>query len=182
MDAGNLIESGALPFPFTGACSSSTDPVQIASEMKQAINLDTHWAAREPNWNSALRKFREHVDLSGVLVAFSGVVGNNTYRRLDPDEFQGFALVDDYAPLIFVNSANYLAAQMFTLAHELAHILVAEPGVSKFNRLEPASGAVENLCNAAAAEFLVPERGLRLFWPGVKHKPIRSMKCPEGSR
>ena len=92
------------------------------------------------------------------------MVGNSTGRKLDPGEFQGFALVDEYAPLIFVNNADFKAAQMFTLAHELAHLFIGEEGVSALEYLLPSDHNVEKFCDAAAAEFLVPESELRNFW------------------
>ena len=164
----HLIDSGSGRLEFVGACDEVGHPVQIAEVMTKALNLDADWALYESSWSSALRTFRNSVDSAGVLVVFNGVVGNNTSRTLDPQEFQGFALVDDYAPLVFVNSADFLAAQMFTLAHELAHIVIGRPGVSKFFRFQPAEDEIEKLCNMAAAEFLVPEKSLGAFWPTVK--------------
>ena len=162
-----LIESGAEPLGFIGTYEPNGHANVVADAMRSALSLVDQWAASEATWSDALRLLRDRVEDAGILVFFNGVVGNNTSRKLDPEEFQGFALVDEYAPLIFVNNADFKAAQMFTLAHELAHLLIGESGVSGFSNMEPAPNATEQFCDQAAAEFLVPEDDLRAFWPSA---------------
>ncbi len=159
-----LIGEGARPLNFIGSYEIDGDPLQVARAMRDALQLTDDWAAPISTWSNALGYLRSRAEDAGVLVVFNGVVGNNTSRKLDPDEFQGFALVDEYAPLVFVNNADFKAAQMFTLAHELAHLFVGKTGVSSFEHLKFDSNTTERFCDQVAAEFLVPATELRSFW------------------
>ena len=163
-----LIETGAEPLPFVSAYLPNGNYVAVAGAMRDALLLDDDWASSAPTWSDAIRLLRDNAETAGILVVFNGVVGNNTSRKLDPDEFQGFALVDEYAPLIFVNNADFKAAQMFTLAHELAHLFVGAEGVSALELLLPSDHDIEQRCDKIAAEFLVPEANLRVYWQLVK--------------
>ena len=159
-----LIEDGDEPLDFVGAYGLDSQPRHVASAMREVLQLPGGWAQAEGTKNDALRRLRSRFDAVGVLVCFNGVVGNNTRRKLDPKEFQGFALADEYAPLIFVNNADFRAAQIFTLAHELAHLFIAKTGVSTLEALQPSPDDTEKFCDKAAAEFLVPAEELRAFW------------------
>lgn len=166
----DLIENEEDPLPFVGAYSHRDDHTAVAAAMRRALGLNTGWTAEQKSWREALSFLRNRVDQAGILVVFNGVVGNSNRRKLDPKEFLGFALVDEYAPLVFVNSAYFIAAQTFTLAHELAHLFVGETGLTAFDKLMPADNATEQFCNRTAAEFLVPEEELRAFWPTVRNQ------------
>ena len=166
-----LIDTGAEPLRFVGAHHTNGNYGVVAGAMRDALLLYDHWASSVPTWSDAIRLLRDNAETAGIFVVFNGVVSNNTSRKLNPDEFQGFALVDEYAPLIFVNNADFKAAQMFTLAHELAHIFVGEEGLSAFGSLLPSEHDVEQLCDKIAAEFLVPEVEFGEFWDHVGEYP-----------
>jgi len=93
----------------------------------------------------------------------SGIVGNNTQRSLDINEFRGFAIVDDYSPLIFINGKDFPNAQHFTIIHELAHVWIGESGISNNDISAKQAGhtKIERLCNAVASEVLAPEAELK---------------------
>ena len=165
----DLIEGGADPLAFVGAYSLTDSHIEIAAAMRDALGLAEDWAEARLSWREALSFLRNRLDEAGVLVVFNGVVGNNNNRILDPQEFLGFALIDEYAPLVFVNSAYYIAAQIFTLAHEVAHLFVGETGLSAFDNLLPADNETERFCNQVAAEFLVPQVVLQAYWPAVRN-------------
>lgn len=146
------------PAPFVGSLTTDMDIVDAARAMHGVLSYAPD--ARGPTWAEALRRLIEASDRQGILVMVSGIVGSNTHRTLDPEEFRGFALVDDLAPLVFVNGADTKAAQIFTLAHELAHIWLGQSAVSDADVGASPANAIEQWCNLVAAEFLVPLEAL----------------------
>ena len=153
-----------VPFVATVALDDAVEAV--AAAMRETFDFGIEDRARYSNWSEALSGLAERAETSGVLVMISGVVGANAHRKLDPDEFRGFALCDDLAPVVFVNGADTKAAQIFTLAHELAHLWLGASGVSDTAIADEASAesddepTVERWCNRVAVEFLVPRATL----------------------
>lgn len=163
-----LIAEGHDRLPFVGSRRIDTEPAEIARNIRTVLGIDESWAANQPNWGEALRALIGKVENAGILVMSNGIVENNTHRKLDPQEFRGFVLVDDYAPLVFLNGADGKAARMFTLAHELAHIWIGVSAAFDLRDLQPADNDNERACNLIAAEFLVPSTVLAEFWPQVR--------------
>ncbi len=166
-----LIAEGNQPVPLVGCAHRGMPIEKVVEIVRNALDLESNWAAHEPNWENALNKLFEAIEQAGILVMVSGTVGYNTHRLLDPDEFRGFTLVDEYAPLMFVNRRDAKAAQMFTVAHELAHVALSESAVFDLRDLQIADDPVERFCNLVAAEFLVPAKGMQEYWTAQQSIP-----------
>lgn len=147
---------GNDPLAFVGSVSVTSDVMATAENIRHALGFDLEERRQLSTWGDALRRFIELADSRGILVMVSGIVGSNTHRKLDPQEFRGFALADNLAPLVFINGSDTKAAQMFTLAHELAHIWLGQSAVSDTQAVQKPEHAVEQWCNQVAAELLVP--------------------------
>ncbi|GAA4478919.1 ImmA/IrrE family metallo-endopeptidase [Gluconacetobacter asukensis] len=157
----HLSGSGADILSFVSSASAADQPAVVAGQIRTALKLEVGSRSGAANWGEFLRQFIGHARNAGILVMVNGVVGNNTHRPLNPREFRGFAIPDSFAPLIFINGADTKAAQIFTLAHELAHIWIGQDGISNSaaDDLPEDIGldqSLERFCNAVAAEVLVP--------------------------
>ncbi len=166
-----LINEGQEALTFIGRFGLDVPVTQVAADMRTTLGLPGGWAESVSTWTEALTQLRQRIEEIGVLIVINGVVGNNNRRKLIPNEFRGFALCDPFAPFIFINGSDAKSAQMFTLAHELAHLWLGADGVSNLADFQPGPADIERYCNSVAAEFLIPGAELQACWPQAQSHP-----------
>jgi Zn-dependent peptidase ImmA (M78 family)/transcriptional regulator with XRE-family HTH domain len=159
-----LLERGAEPLPFVGSFTKSATVSEVAADIAKQLGIDEQVRRESRTWEGYFRILRDRAEDTGIWVMRSGVVANNSQRPLSVDIFRGFAIADPIAPLVFVNGRDAKAAQIFTLAHELAHIWLGESGISDPIAARNALRGSEAKCNQIAAEFLVPEAEILQAW------------------
>lgn len=141
--------------PFIGRFSIYDRPQAVAQDMLGTLGIQ---AANYKSQNP-IREWIDAAEKNGIFVSRTSFI--HSRLKLDSDELQGFAIADAHAPFVFVNSDDWNAPQLFTLVHELAHLWIAETGIS--NELEPELThkgkfhPVELFCNEVAAHALMPE-------------------------
>lgn len=155
--------------PFVGKFRNNNDVKAIVADIRQTLQLAENWASQFRIWQEAQDHLVLHIEDKGIITIFNSIVENNTHRPIPVDDCRGFVLVDEYAPFMFINNADFKSAQMFTIVHELAHIWTGHSAGFDFRRLQPANDPVEILCDKVAAEFLVPEQEFNEIW---NHRPI----------
>ena len=151
---------------FVGRFTIEADTKEVADDIRRTLFGDDG-PAQAGSWEEYLRLLMSKAEEAGIWVMRNGIVGSNTHRPLSVQQFRGFAISDPVIPLIFINGKDAKAAQIFTLAHELAHIWLGESGISNVLIGESDFGVhrkLERKCNEIAAEFLVPEAGFAERW------------------
>ena len=162
----HALENGMEPVAYVGTATTGDDPAAIAQRMREVLGVDPRTEPPAPSWRAAFRLLSDRIEASGTLVMVNGVVGSNTHRALRPEEFRGFTLADDLAPVVFVNGADSKSAQIFTLLHEFAHVWLGGSALSDVLPGEDGGHPEERWCNAVAAEALMPLESVRSEFRG----------------
>lgn len=150
---------------FVSSVRESDGVDYIANNIRKTIAVKEDWYQHIKTSRDAFKFFRKKLESIGVLVMMNGIVGSNTHRKLNIDEFRAFTIIDDYAPLIFINANDSNGAKLFSLLHECAHIWLGKDNFfnDRFSSADDVS-PLEVLCNAVAAEVLVPNSLFTKEW------------------
>jgi len=160
-------EEGRKPLAFVGRFSVNSSYEKVAADISNELGINAKFRTAASNWEGFLTNLMAGAEAAGILVIRSGVVASSSKRTLKVNEFRGFVLSDPIAPLVFINGADSTSAQVFTLAHELAHLWIGKSGISNPNpkkRSADENNSIERFCNQVAAELLVPRAEFLKRW------------------
>ncbi len=141
--------------PFIGKFTIKDNPVLVANDILATLNINP----LNYKSNNPIIEWIDKAESNGIFISRTSFI--HSRLKLDSNEIQGFAIADDFAPFIFINSDDWNAPQLFTLVHELAHLWIAETGIS--NDVEPSIkntsdyNPIELFCNEVAANALMPK-------------------------
>jgi Zn-dependent peptidase ImmA (M78 family) len=126
--------------------------VEMAKTVREYFSVTIEQQSSWKNTDNALKFWREKLEIYGIFVFKDA---------FHADQFSGFCLYDENFPVIYVNNSKPHTRQIFTLFHELAHLLFKTGGIDTriddyINYLEGDNKQIEVLCNKFAGEFLVP--------------------------
>jgi Zn-dependent peptidase ImmA (M78 family) len=161
-----VISQGGGSLDFVGSARELA-AAEAAAMIRAALDFEV--SSREGTWSDTRKALLRAFEALGGLTVATSMVENNTKRPLDEDEFRGFSLVDDIAPLVFVNTHQSLNGQIFTLAHEFAHVWRGTSGIGNEDPRERGETEVERWCNSVASETLVPRADLAAMYPAVSN-------------
>jgi Zn-dependent peptidase ImmA (M78 family) len=134
--------------PRTPSATVNHDPVNVASVAREVFGISTRDQKRWTTPAVAFDEWRAVLEAAGHLV-FLFSIGKDSCR--------GFSLWDESAPVIAVNTSWNEPARIFTLFHELAHLITRTSSACVESlRTTSRTDPVERWCERFAADFLMP--------------------------
>ena len=155
-------EIGEDKLPFVGKYSINDNPEIVAKDILNTLKISPNNYQKTP-----INEWIDKAEAAGIFISRASYLHSRLF--LDRDLIQGFAIADKFAPFIFVNTKNWNAPQLFTLAHELAHIWIAKSGISNEIDIDFSENPkskfhpVELFCNQVAANALMPRELITQF-------------------
>lgn len=166
-------EMGFSSVEYVGCMKNATDKDEIVNRIYEDLGLQNRWYEECRSTSEAFNKLRRCLEECGILVMMNGIVGKNTHRALDLDEFRAFAMINEYVPLIFINSSDSWRGRLFSLCHEIAHIWLGENDLYNDRRYSGAGvRPIEIICNAVAGELLVPQTDFIIKWDQSQERDV----------
>ncbi|OQY01875.1 MAG: hypothetical protein B6I26_02610 [Desulfobacteraceae bacterium 4572_130] len=134
--------------------TKDSDYFEIADKIRSYLGISLAKQKLIKNTDEAFKIWRNRIESCGIFI-FKEAFKN--------DQISGFCIYDLVFPIIYINNSMPKTRQVFTLFHELAHLLFKTGGIDKNNDeylkyLPNNEKKIEIFCNKIAAETLVPNK------------------------
>jgi Zn-dependent peptidase ImmA (M78 family)/DNA-binding XRE family transcriptional regulator len=129
------------------------DPEVVSSAIRELLKIDIR---TQTDWNNiyeAYNEWRRALETAGIL-SFQ-----TTDKKIKLEEMRGFSISQLPLPVIVINKEDFPSPRIFSLIHELAHVLLREEGICEFEKIDaiaPKEQKIEIFCNHVAGAVLVP--------------------------
>ena len=152
------------PLSWVGSISQSMPVNKAAANIRATLGVENtaDFCRMQKSPEALFAALRQRIEELGVFVLLAGDLGSH-HTAISEKGFRGFAIADDLAPFIVINSRDAKVARAFTLIHELAHIMLGKTGISaspETTKPTTSEEKIERFCNDSASEFLLPEDAL----------------------
>lgn len=138
------------------------------NEIIEVIKKLTNFDKLPQNPSEALKMIIDNLEMENCLIFVASNINRQTSKSIKVEDCRGYCLYDKYAPVIFLNNKDSNRAKIFTLLHELAHILYGENAITaQYNQ----HLKLEKFCNNIAGEIIIPKKDILRLWD--KNKSIR---------
>lgn len=169
-----LVNENKIELDFVGMVSINNNINQPLAIFKDILEIEINFSKdSEYNFKKIIKKLEE----KNIFISIANSYNCNHYYKVPIEEIRGFAIADKVAPFIFVNSSDSNNAKLFTLIHELTHILLGETGISdlEFN-YKIIQNNIEHYCNKVASEFLMPSKIFTNLWLNNNNNLVDKIK------
>ena len=149
--------------------------VALAQQARAYLNVDVTTQASWKTAVKALENWRDRIEETGVFVF---------KEAFQDDSVDGFCLIHDDFPVIYLNNSRPSVRQIFSLFHELAHLLLSENGITRSDIFHGdtfrggTTQEIEDFCDQFAGEFLVPSNDFEArlnFFTNYNDKTIEEL-------
>ena len=126
---------------------------EMVNAVREYLKIDLEVQMKWKSTTEAFRVWRKAFEEYGVFV----------FKEAFKEEtISGFCFYDEQFPLIYINNSKSITRQIFTLFHELSHLLFRTGGIDTslegyVNLLKGENKRIEMFCNRFAGAFLVPD-------------------------
>ena len=147
---------------LVGLIKNLSDPEGNATDIREYFNISLAQQSAWKNDYAAFKEWRGILEQHGFLVF---------QYKMPVNEIRGFSIPNDVAPVIVTNKNDHIRSQIFTLFHEMSHILLNKGSLCLPERWGLTGtgdiAKVEIFCNHFAGAFIVPHDYL------LSHKYLR---------